>query len=66
MMAHLISWAWPEHVTLWGGYAIVGGALAALGIALVLWGKAKFSTFSPLPEQTMEGLKENIQWKTNK
>ncbi len=64
MAAHLIAWAWPEHVALWGGYAIVGGTLAALGMALVFWGKAQFSTFSPLPDQTMEGLKENIQWKT--
>jgi uncharacterized membrane protein YqjE len=66
MAAHLISWAWPEHVPLWGGYAIVGGTFALVGVALVLWGKAKFSTFSPLPDQTMEGLKENIQWKTKK
>jgi uncharacterized membrane protein YqjE len=66
MAAHLISWAWPEHVPLWGGYAIVGGTLAMLGIALVLWGKAQFSKFSPLPDQTMEGLKENLQWKTKK
>lgn len=64
MAAHLIAWAWPEHVPLWGGYAIVGGTLAGLGMALVFWGKAQFSKFSPLPDQTMEGLKENIQWKT--
>lgn len=64
MAAHLIAWAWPEHVPLWGGYAIVGGTLAVLGMALVFWGKAQFSKFSPLPDQTMEGLKENIQWKT--
>ena len=64
MAAHLISWAWPEHIPLWGGFAIVGGTLAVLGLALVFWGKAQFSKFSPLPDQTMEGLKENLQWKT--
>lgn len=64
MAAHLIAWAWPEQVPVWGGYAIVGGVLAGVGMALVLWGKAKFSKFSPLPEQSMEGLKENLQWKT--
>lgn len=64
MAAHLISWAWPERIPLWGGYAVVGGALAVLGIALILWGKVQFSKFNPLPDQTMEGLKENLQWKT--
>jgi len=64
MAAHLIAWAWPERVPLWGGYAIVGGALAVVGMALVFWGKTQFSKFSPLPDQTMEGLKENLQWKT--
>ena len=64
MAAHLISWAWPERIPLWGGFGIVGGALAALAMALVFWGKAQFSKFSPLPDQTMEGLKENLQWKT--
>jgi len=66
MAAHLIAWAWPETVPLWGGYAIVGGVLAILGIALVFWGKAQFSKFNPLPDQTMEGLKENLQWKTKR
>jgi len=66
MAAHLIAWAWPETVPLWGGYAIVGGVLAVLGIALVFWGKAQFSKFNPLPDQTMEGLKENLQWKTKR
>jgi len=66
MAAHLIAWAWPETVPLWGGYAIVGGALAVVGIGLVFWGKVQFSKFSPLPEQTMEGLKENLQWKTKR
>jgi uncharacterized membrane protein YqjE len=66
MLAHLIHWLWPDTIPLWGGYAIVGGAFAALGLALVFWGKAQFSKFSPLPDQTVEGLKENIQWQTKR
>jgi uncharacterized membrane protein YqjE len=64
MGAHLFHWAWPDHIPLWGGHAIIGGALAVLGLGLVFWGKAQFSKFSPLPDQSMEGLKENLQWKT--
>lgn len=66
MLAHLIHALWPQTIPLWGGYAIVGGALAALGVGLVLWGKAQFAKFNPLPDQTVEGLKENIQWQTKR
>lgn len=61
--AYLLVSLWPrlDH---WGAFGIVGGALTALGVILVLVGRAKFATFNPLPDQTVEGLKENIQWKT--
>lgn len=62
MAAHLLHEVF--HLPLWGGFAIVGGALAVAGGALVLWGKNKFDSFNPLPEKAVEGLKENIQWKT--
>lgn len=65
MAAHLLPWIWPQ-LPLWGGFAIVGGMLAIAGGALVLVGKSKFATFNPLPEQSLEGLKENIQWQTKK
>ena len=66
MLAHLIHFLWPETIPLWGGYAIVGGVLAAAGVALIFWGKAKFSEFNPLPDQTVEGLKENLTWQTKR
>jgi len=50
----------------WVGFAGVGGFLLVVGGILVLWGKTRFDAFSPLPEQTVEGIKENIQWKTKK
>jgi len=63
MVAHLLPWIWPQ-LPLWGGFAIVGVPLAIAGGALVLAGKSKFESFNPLPEQSLEGLKENIQWQT--
>jgi len=48
----------------WAGFAIVGGALALIGGAMVVVGKTKFDAFNPLPDKTVEGIKENIQWKT--
>lgn len=62
MVAHLLHEV--AHLPLWGGFAIAGGVLALAAGALVLWGKSKFDSFNPLPEKTVEGLKENIQWKT--
>ena len=63
MVAHLLPWIWPR-LPLWGGFAIVGASLAVVGATLVLKGKSRFAAFNPLPEQSLEGLKENIQWQT--
>jgi uncharacterized membrane protein YqjE len=56
---------WPE-LPLWGSYAIVGGILAVAAGILIGLGIAKFKSFNPLPDQTVEGLKENLQWQTKK
>jgi len=56
---------WPQ-LPAWGAFAVVTGVLAALGGGLIAWGAAKFATFSPLPDQTVEGLKENLTWQTKK
>lgn len=50
----------------WAGFAGVGGFLLVVGTLMVLWGKTRFDAFNPLPEQTVEGIKENIQWTTKK
>ena len=62
-IAYLILFFWPALAT-FVAFAIVGGVLAVIGAALVYTGKAKFDAFNPLPEKAVEGLKENIQWKT--
>jgi len=61
---YLLNWAFPE-LPLWGCYAIVTGIVTALSGALLLAGKKRFDTFNPLPDQSLQGLKENLQWKTN-
>jgi len=61
--ALLLLWVWPQ-MPLWTGFTLVGGTLALTGAAFILWGKRKFDAFNPLPDQSVEGLKENIQWKT--
>jgi len=61
--AHLIVYLWPA-CPLFAAYGIVGLLLGGIGGALIYMGKAKFDTFNPLPEKSVEGLKENIQWQT--
>jgi len=71
MLVHLLHWltapagADPASIPLWGCYAIVCFLCLGGGAALILAGKKKFSSFNPLPDQTVETMKENVQWITN-
>jgi uncharacterized membrane protein YqjE len=62
--AELLIWAFPEHLARWGAFAIVGGAIIALGVVLIFTAKSIFTSFNPLPDKSIEALKENLQWKT--
>jgi len=62
-LAHLLSWAWPEiHIWVW--YAVVGGMVTAIGAGLAYTAYQKFRSFNPLPDETAQALKENLEWKT--
>jgi ABC-type uncharacterized transport system permease subunit len=45
-------------------FAIIGGIILAIGAAISAVALAKFRTLTPLPPETTEALKENLQWKT--
>jgi hypothetical protein len=63
MLAHLLVWLWPA-LPLFAAYGIVALILGLVGGSLVLVGKSKFDAFTPIPEKSLEGLKENLQWTT--
>jgi putative superfamily III holin-X len=63
MVAHLLVWLWPP-LPMFAAYGIVGVLLGLVGGSLVLVGKTRFDAFTPFPENTVAGLKENIQWTT--
>jgi len=65
MLVHLLSWAIPD-LPLWGSFGIVGGVLAIAGGIVFYRGQEKLENLNPLPEQSAEALKENLQWKTNR
>jgi len=62
-IVYALVWIWPQ-LPLFAAFGIVTVILGIIGGALIYMGKAKFDSFNPLPEKTVEGLKENIQWTT--
>jgi len=76
MLAHLIHqltiradlqhWQDPAAIPLWGCYGIVAAVLLLGGGALAFAGKKKFDSFNPLPDESAQVLKENIEWIANK
>ena len=49
---------WP----LWASFLTVGVVLAVAGGGLIFAGVQRFRSFNPLPDQSVEALKENLQW----
>jgi hypothetical protein len=47
---------------LWACYGIVGGALTAGGIGLFVLGKQTLAPLHLVPQDTVETMKENVQW----
>jgi len=64
MVALLMHALWPSAISLWGAFGIVSAVLIVAGGAFLLYGKSQFDAFNPLPDKSVEGLKENVQWKT--
>jgi len=60
MLVYLLQWAAPS-LPLWGCFGIVGGVFTLVGGALTLLGKNQFESFNPLPDESAQALKENIQ-----
>lgn len=61
MIGYLLPWIWPQ-LPLWAGFGIAAALISAIGAGLILWGKTQFDAFNPLPDKTLDALKENVQW----
>lgn len=61
MLVGLLAWAFPQLP--WWGWAGVAGAIACLaGWAMCASAKKMFAAITPLPDQTAQAIKEDIQW----
>jgi len=56
----------PAAIPLWGCYGIVAAVLLVVGGGLAFAGKKKFDSFNPLPDESAQVLKENVEWIANK
>jgi hypothetical protein len=74
MLAHLIHYLAipagyvrdPATIPLWVCHSIVAAVFLVVGGGLAYAGKKKFDSFNPLPDESAQVLKENIEWIANK
>ena len=55
----------PAKLPLWACFGIVGLVFGVIGGVLVMSGIRKFQSNNPLPDQTAQTIKENVQWIAN-
>jgi len=71
MLVHLLRYvSLPAGVTdpglpEWACYGIVSAVFLVLGSAVAYAGCQMFASFNPLPNQTAQTVKENVQWIAN-
>jgi uncharacterized membrane protein YqjE len=64
MLPLLLNWLWPA-VPLWACFAIVGGIHSVAGVILLVVAIKQFRAVHAVPEQSVEALRENLQWTTH-
>jgi len=55
-LADLVNW--PN----WAAYVLVGGILAVTGFILLSLAQKRLKQIHPIPEKTVETVKENVEW----
>jgi membrane protein insertase Oxa1/YidC/SpoIIIJ len=64
IMLALVLDVYIPQLNWWGGFAIVGAVLTAVGLALLYAAIKRFETIKAMPE-TVQALKETVEWQTN-
>lgn len=62
LLAFAAAWGLAEVVDAGWAFLIVGVVVGAIAAALALTGMKRLDTVEPMPEQTMETLKEDARW----
>jgi hypothetical protein len=71
MLVHLLHYvSLPAEeirpgLPLWGCYGIVSAVFLVIGSAVSYMGYSMFKSFNPIPDETAQTVKENVQWIAN-
>ena len=65
MLVYLLARLAPA-LPLWGCFGIVGASVALIGGIVAYLAIAKFKTFNPLPDESVQAFQENVQWIRNR
>jgi hypothetical protein len=63
-LAALLQWAVPT-LPQWVCYGVSGLPLLVAGAGLIYAGKLNFESFTAIPQESVQALKENMQWIAN-
>jgi uncharacterized membrane protein YqjE len=62
MLSFAAAWGLAEVVHAGMAFLIVGGAYGIVALALLALGRQRIKATKPVPEQTVETLKEDVAW----
>jgi len=62
MLAFAAAWALAAVMPTGLAFLIVGIVLAGVAVVALMAGRKRMQGFSPVPEQTVETLKEDVEW----
>lgn len=66
-LSFALAWGLDSVMTRWLAFALVGAIYAVAAAVLFNVGRKKLKEINPVPEQTVETLKEDVEWaKTRK
>jgi hypothetical protein len=62
LVATAAAWGLAEAIDAGWAFLIVGLVVGAIGAVLIVMGRDRLKAVKPVPEQTVETLKEDAQW----
>jgi uncharacterized membrane protein YqjE len=62
LLSFAAAWGLAEVVATGAAFLIVGGAYGLVALALLALGRQRVKAVKPVPEQTVETLKEDVAW----
>jgi hypothetical protein len=57
-----VTYALATRMSMWAATLIVAGVMAAIALALIRGGLRRLTRLHPMPERTVESVKENLEW----